>query len=156
MFGLMKQARGMGGDLRSIRGSVLGSHMTRPLGGLDDLSMALAQLCAFALPQMSGVTMTALERVMRIEPNKKPDLRKFIAESYADNPSLNAVVRSFKRDNPRHNESYRLALSLCHVAREAGRGDKDTLARVIKAAKSLGLSKEEVLGVLQKSRLMDV
>lgn len=139
--------------MRPVNGSVLGATKPRASGGLDAMSMSLAQLSAFALPQMSNATMAALEDVLRIEPYKKPDLRKFIAESYSQSPSLRAVVRSFKRQMPRHHDSYRLALSLCHVARTAGGSDRQSVARIIKAAKSLGLSKDEVLSVLQKARL---
>ena len=154
MFGLMKERRGPGGDLRRVSGSVLGANTARPKGGLDCMSTSLAQLCSFALPQMCGATMTALEIVLRIEPHKKPELRTFIAECYAERPSLGATVRSFKKQLPRHPDSYRLALSLCHVARAADRSDKESLARVIKAVKSLGLSKDEVLSVLQKANLV--
>jgi len=87
--------------MRPVNGSVLGATKPRASG-------------------MSNATMAALEDVLRIEPYKKPDLRKFIAESYSQSPSLRAVVRSFKRQMPRHHDSYRLALSLCHVARTAG------------------------------------
>lgn len=140
--------------MRPVNGSVLGATKPRASGGLDAMSMSLAQLSAFALPQMSNATMAALEDVLRIEPYKKPDLRKFIAESYSQSPSLGAVVRGFKRQMPRHHDSYRLALSLCHVARTAGGGsDRQSVARIIKAAKSLGLSKDEVLSVLQKAKL---
>lgn len=152
MFGLMKEAQG-GPDMSRVSGSVLGTAVATQTRGLDAMSMALAQLSAYALPQISGVTMTALERVLRIEPHQKPELRKFITDSYAQPVSLNSAVRSFKRKSQHHDDGYRLALSLCHVAREAGRCDTGSIDRVIKAAKSLGLSKDEVLGVLQKARL---
>jgi len=77
----MKQSRGTGGDMRPVNGSVLGATRPRASGGLDAMSMSLAQLSAFALPQMSNATMAALEDVLRIEPYKKPDLRKFIIKS---------------------------------------------------------------------------
>ena len=136
-----------------VSGSVLGAHTAGPAGGLDAMSMALAQLSAYALPQISGVTMAALERVLRIEPNKKPELRKFITDSYSQPTSLSSAIRRFKRRSPRHDDIYRLALSLCHVAREAQRCDRGTIDRIIKAAKSLGLSKDEIMSVLQKARL---
>ncbi len=152
MFGLMKEAQG-GPNMSRVSGSVLGARTECSISGLDAMSMALAQLSAYAFPQISGATMTALERVLSIEPNKKPELRKFITDSYAQPPSVKTAVRSFKRRSPRHDDSYRLALNLCHVAREAERYDKDSLNRVINAAKSLGLSKDEVLSVLQKAKL---
>lgn len=136
-----------------VSGSALGASAATQTGGLNAMSMALAQLSAFAMPQINGITMTAIERVLRIDPHQKPELRKFITDSYAQPVSLKSAVRSFKRKSQRHDDSYRLALSLCHVVREAGRCDRDSIDRVIKAAKSLGLSKDEVLGVLQKARL---
>lgn len=137
-----------------VSGSVLGSRGAINAESIDPATSALVQLCACALPQMSGAVMTGLERVLKIEPRQKPALRKFIADSYGASASVDAVVRNYKRStNPRHDDCYRLASRLCDVAREAGRTDSSSISNIISAAKALGLNKDEVLTVLQKARL---
>ena len=154
MFGLMKQNNNAGGDMPRAKGSVLGSSQIAGASAIDPAAAALVQLCAAALPQMNGILMTAIERALHLEPRKKPALRKFIADSYSAPQSPAHAVRSYKRAvNARHADHYRLAVQLCNVAREAGRTDSSSLAGLIKSAKALGLSKDEVLRVLQKAHL---
>lgn len=154
MFGLMKSARSNAGDMNAVKGSVLGAHIGRRSEGVDPAASALVQLSAAALPKMSGAMMTALERVLKMEPRQKPALRKFIADSYAAAPTINSAVRSYKRSHaPRHDDCYRLAAQLCDVARQAGRADSRSISQIIAAAKSLGLTQPEVLQILQKARL---
>ena len=154
MFGLMKQSQSSNGDMSPVKGSVLGSRLRSSHDSIDATTTALVQLSAAALPRMSGAVMTGLERALKIEPQQKPALRKFIADSYATPRSIASTVRRYKRAaNPRHDEAYRLAAKLCDVAREAQRSDKESVSHIISAAKALGLSKSEVLAMLQKARL---
>jgi len=154
MFGLMKQSKSMSGDVSSVKGSVLGSSFITGAETINPVMTALVQLCACVLPQMSGATMTGLERALKMEPRQKPALRKFIADSYSAPSSMGTVVRRYKRAaSPSHDDCYRLAASLCTVSREAGRADSRSVANVIGAAKALGLNQDEVLSVLQKARL---
>ncbi len=154
MFGLMKNIKSAHHDAPSAKGSVLGSCLSGNRVALDPAVTALVQLSAAALPQMSGTIMTGLERALKIEPQQKPALRKFIADSYAAPQSIASTVRGYKRAaTPRHHDNYRLAAQLCDVAREGQRNDSESLVRIINAAKALGLSKSEVLTVLQKARL---
>ena len=153
MFGLMKQTNSAASD-GAVKGSLLGSSAAKTSEVIDPAMAALVQLCAYAFPQMSGATMTGIERALQIEPRQKPALRKFIVDSYAAPRALGSIVRGYKRAaRPRHNHCYRLAVRLCGVARETGNTDKAAIGRVIAAAKSLGLSKDETLTVLQQARL---
>jgi len=58
-------------------------HLRSSHDSIDAATTALVQLSAAALPRMSGAVMTGLERALKIEPQQKPALRKFIADSYA-------------------------------------------------------------------------
>lgn len=154
MFGLMKHSNSQSGDTSRVKGSILGSTQLGGADKIDPAAAALVQLCAAALPQMSGAVMTGLERALKIEPRQKPALRKFIADSYSAPQSAASTLRRYKRAaSPRRDDYYRLAARLCEVAKEAQRTDSATLSKLINTAKAMGLSKDEVLSLLQKARL---
>ena len=153
MFGLMKQRSGQD-DVRRVKGSVLGAMRATARDVIDPQTDVMVKFCAFAFPQVSGVTMSSMERSFRIEPQQKPELRKYIADSFLRPPSLNEAVRSFKRQlGGGHSDAHRTISKLCAIARSADRIARADLDRIIKLAKALGLTQGEILQIFQRARL---
>ena len=155
MFGLMKQTSGGGADLRAVKGHRLGaSSAQRCRDVIDGPTRALVSFCAFALGEMNGRILVSLERQLKIEPQAKPELRKLIVDSFHAPQSLNGCVRAFKKSSTgRHNAAHRLMTQLCSVARDSDKSDRQSLQRLILAAKALGLSQSEVMALFTRTGL---
>ena len=137
-----------------VKGAVLGTMRVTARDVIDPQTDVVVKFCAYAFPQVSGVMMSTLERSFRIEPQQKPELRKYIADSFLTPPSLNEAVRSFKRQlGGSHSAAHRVISQLCAVARGADRVERADLDRIIRLAKALGLTQGEILQLFQRARL---
>ena len=153
MFGLMKQRSGQD-DVSRAKGSVLGAMRTTARDRIDPQTDVMVKFCAYAFSQVSGVILSTMERSFRIEPQQKPELRKYIADSFLAPPSLNDAVRDFKRKlGGSHSEAYRAVLQLCTMTRAADCVGRGNLDRIIKLAKALGLTQDEILQIFQRTQL---
>lgn len=153
MFGLMKQKSGQD-DMGRVKGAVLGAMRATAQDIIDPQTNVMVKFCAYAFPQVSGVIMSSMERSFRIEPQQKPELRKYIADSFLTPPSLNQAARNFKRQlGGGHSDAHRAISQLCAIARSADRIARADLDRIIKLAKALGLTQGEILQLFQRARL---
>jgi len=137
-----------------VKGAVLGAMRATARDTIDPQTDVMVKFCAYAFPHVSGVMMSTMERSFRIEPQQKPELRKYIADSFLTPPSLNEAVRSFKRQlGSGHSAAHKVISQLCVIARGADRIERADLDRIIKIAKALGLTQDEILQIFQRARL---
>ncbi len=141
-------------DASEAKNSILGSATRARVEDLDGMTQATIGLAANVLGEMDHFTLVILERFFRIEPQQKPILRQFIVRSFDNPPSVQTIVKRFKGKGARHDCTYRIMTSLCRVAVSAKRFDKATLQKLISIAKMMGLNKDELSVMFQKTGLV--
>lgn len=120
---------------------------------VDSEATTVVKLIQFLFHDLDRQMISALERGLGANEPHKRNIRRLIAQTAEQKPSMTQILKPTSRMS--HNSHYSIFTRVCEISSKCQHGNASFMRRLIAIGKSLKLSKDEIYRAISITGLAD-